>query len=218
MNPSSLSQSRYTTKAYDASKRIPDATFAELLELLRNAPSSVNSQPWHFVVGASPEARQRVATAGMADGFAFNETKVRDASHVIVLCTRTSLPDEHLASVLAQEQRAGRFDSEQAKAGTQASRLKFVNIHRQERDDLQHWMEKQTYLALGTLLLGAAALGVDATPIEGFDAVKLDQALGLREKGFTSTVVVSLGYRAESDFNASLPKSRLTQEQLVTWL
>ncbi len=79
-------------------------------------------------------------------------------------------------------------------------------------------MEKQTYLALGTLLLGAVSLGVDATPMEGFDSRRLDEELGLREQGFTSLVLVSLGYRADSDFNASLPKSRLPAERLFTYV
>jgi nitroreductase/dihydropteridine reductase len=77
-------------------------------------------------------------------------------------------------------------------------------------------MQKQVYLALGTLLLGAGALGVDATPMEGFDARLLDEELGLRDKGFTSVVLVSLGYRNEGDFNARLPKSRLPAEAVFT--
>ena len=77
-------------------------------------------------------------------------------------------------------------------------------------------MEKQTYLALGTLLLGAAALEVDATPMEGFDAKALDDELGLRERGLTSVVIVSLGYHAAGDFNATLPKSRLASEAVFT--
>ena len=67
-------------------------------------------------------------------------------------------------------------------------------------------------------LLGAAALGVDATPMEGFDAVALDAELGLRERGFTSVVLVALGHRSEKDFNAALPKSRLPAEQVISVL
>jgi nitroreductase/dihydropteridine reductase len=79
-------------------------------------------------------------------------------------------------------------------------------------------MEKQVYLAAGTLLLGAGALGVDATPMEGFDARVLDAELGLRERGLTSVLLVALGYRGEGDFNARLPKSRLPRETLFTAL
>ncbi|MNT48962.1 Oxygen-insensitive NAD(P)H nitroreductase [compost metagenome] len=79
-------------------------------------------------------------------------------------------------------------------------------------------MANQVYLALGGLLMAAATLGVDATPMEGFDTRLLDAELGLRERGFTSVVLVSLGYRSAQDFNAALPKSRLAQEQVFTFL
>jgi nitroreductase/dihydropteridine reductase len=35
----------------------------------------------------------------------------------------------------------------------------------------------------------------------------MDAELGLRERGFTSVVVLSLGYHSEEDFNAGLGKS-----------
>jgi nitroreductase/dihydropteridine reductase len=79
-------------------------------------------------------------------------------------------------------------------------------------------MEQQAYLALGTLLLGAASLGLDATPMEGIDRDALDRELGLADRGLRSLVMVSLGYRSDSDFNAALPKSRLPAERVFTHL
>jgi len=61
-------------------------------------------------------------------------------------------------------------------------------------------------------------LGVDATPMEGFDAAALDKELKLRERGLTSVVLVALGRRSEKDFNAGLPKSRLPKEALFTFI
>ena len=60
MQLSQIARTRYTTKAFDGSRSIPAEQVEELLELLRQAPSSVNSQPWHFVVAASAEAKARV--------------------------------------------------------------------------------------------------------------------------------------------------------------
>ena len=217
MEIATLAKTRYTTKAFDATRTIPQASINILLEHLRHSPSSVNSQPWHFVV-ASDDAGKAVVAQGTHGNFAYNEAKVRNASHVIVLCTRTRMSEEHLQAVLAKEERDGRFKDADAKAGQDAIRRGYVNLHNHDLKDIQHWMEKQTYLALGTLLVGAASLGLDATPMEGFDAKKLDEALGLREKGFTSLVVVSLGYRSETDFNAKLPKSRLAAESVFTYL
>ena len=44
----------------------------------------------------------------------------------------------------------------------------------------------------------------------------LDAALGLRDKGLRSVVMVALGYSGEDDFNARLPKSRLSETLLFT--
>lgn len=77
-------------------------------------------------------------------------------------------------------------------------------------------MEKQVYLNIGNFLLGVATLGIDAVPMEGIDMKALDEEFGLREKGYTAVVMVGLGYRSESDFNANLPKSRLPKEEIFT--
>lgn len=216
-NLSDLVQTRYTTKAFDPDRKLSPAQVEQVEALLRFSPSSTNAQPWHFVIAGSDSGKARIADT-MAAGHAYNAPKVRNASHVVVLCTRQALTDEHLARLLAQEQTDGRFATEDARAGQHRGRSFFVNQHRFERRDAQHWADKQVYLALGFLLLGAAAMGVDACPIEGFDQAAVDEALGLREQGFSSTVIVALGFRAADDFNARLPKSRLPAEEVITRL
>lgn len=52
-----LVRTRYTTKHYDPARRISDRDIADLMEVLRLSPSSVNSQPWHFFVTARTKAR-----------------------------------------------------------------------------------------------------------------------------------------------------------------
>ncbi len=209
--------SRHTVKAFAAGKSLPQQEIDTLLNVLRNSPSSVNSQPWHFVVASTAEGREQIAQS-TTGAFVYNGPKVLNASHVIALCMRTDLDEAHLQNVLAQEEQDGRFAKPEGKAGQDKSRRGYVDMHRYEQRDIPQWMEKQVYLALGGLLLGAAMLGIDATPMEGFDQRALDQALGLREKGFTSVVLVSLGYRSEDDFNAALPKSRLPRDEIFTFI
>jgi nitroreductase/dihydropteridine reductase len=91
-----------------------------------------------------------------------------------------------------------------------------VGLHQQQLQDEAAWMDRQVYLALGTLLLGAGALGIDACPIEGFSPEAVDEALGLKAKGLRSRVMVALGYRSEDDFNARLPKSRLPESAVIS--
>ena len=68
------------------------------------------------------------------------------------------------------------------------------------------------------MLLAAGIEGIDATPIGGFDEDILTEELGLTEKNLVPSVIMTLGYRSDTDFNAKLPKSRLTKEEVFTRL
>lgn len=208
-------KTRYTTKSFDPDFKLSPEQLGQVETLLRYCPSSTNAQPWHFFIAGSKEGKARVAksTSGF---FAFNEQKILQASHVIVFCSRTQVDETYLQKVLAQEEKDGRFAKPENALGQHQGRSYFVNMHRYELRDATHWADKQVYLALGTLLLGAPTLGIDACPMEGFNSTLLDEELGLREKGLTSAVIVSIGRRTENDFNAKLPKSRLPVEQVVT--
>lgn len=214
MDLSESLQHRYTAKAYDTGRRLPDDIVAQLKAALRFSPSSVNAQPWHFILADDEAGKARVAK-GAAGAFAYNAPKILNASHVVVLCARTSLPADYLQAVLDQEQVDGRFAGEEVREGQRRTRGGYVTLH-EEAGDLPVWTQKQAYIALGFLLLAAGTLGVDATPMEGFDAEALDVAFGLTEKGLAPAVIVSLGYHADTDFNAKLPKSRLTDGVLFS--
>jgi len=208
---------RYTAKAYDPARRVPEETMQQIYEVLRTSPSSVNSQPWHFIVASTPEAKARLAK-GVQGQYSYNEAKILNASHVILFCTRVDAGGGHLERLLEQEARDGRFKDDAAKAGQAKGRKGYVDQHVYTLKDLPQWFEKQAYIALGNAMLAAAALGVDTTPMEGLDPAALDAELDLHEKGLASLVLLSFGYHADSDFNATLPKSRLTQEQVFTFL
>jgi len=205
---------RYATKEFDSEKKIPEVDLKKIEALLQLSPSSTNVQPWHFILATSEAGKKRISKA--TEGFyVFNEKKVLDASAVVVFASKTDLTEEYLWHILEKEDQDGRFAKEEFKKSSQAGRAAFVNTHKYDYKDLQHWMEKQVYLNLGNFLLGVAALGLDAVPMEGFHVKVLDEEFGLRERGYTSTVLVAIGYRRDTDFNAVTPKSRLEQEEII---
>lgn len=214
MNLSDLVKSRYTTKAFDPSFRLTEEQVEEIITLLRFTPSSTNSQPWHFVIAGTPEGRERIAKAATGR-YEYNAPKILNASHVIALCAKSSIDEHYLQTLLANEKKDGRFVDAEAEKAQHNGRSYYVNAHRFELKDLQQWTEKQVYIALGTLLLGAAVLGIDACPMEGFDPAVLDRELDLRGKGCTASVIVALGRHSEADFNKKLPKSRLPVESVI---
>ncbi|MBF0265981.1 MAG: oxygen-insensitive NAD(P)H nitroreductase, partial [Gammaproteobacteria bacterium] len=187
MDITEITNKRYATKAFDATKKISAENFEQIKSLLRLSPSSVNSQPWHFIIAHSEEAKKRI-TKGTQGVYNANESKVMNASHVILFCTKTTIDDQYLQAVLEQEDKDKRFGNADFKVAVDKTRHMYANMHRFDNKDAQHWMEKQTYLNLGTILLGAAVLGIDAVPLEGLDAKILNEEFSLIEKGYTATV------------------------------
>lgn len=211
-------KNRHTAKAYDPTKRLSDEHVEKIKELLRYSPSSVNSQPWHFILASSQKVKERIAKA-IEEKYAFNAPNIRNASHVVIFCSKLDIDQDYIQYLLEIEEKDGRFvnDPEAQKARQLNVRNMFINLHKHDLKDLQHWIDKQVYLNIGQFLLGVSTLGIDATPMEGIDVKSIDDEFGLREQGYTSLVVVSLGYHdAEKDYNASLPKSRRPDADILT--
>ena len=212
-----FAQKRYSAKAYDPNKKISQEDITKVKELLRFSPSSVNSQPWHFILAATSKGKERIAKS--TDRlYPFNKASILNASHVVVFCSRLEIDEAYLSHILEQEEKNERFafDPETLKSRVSEGRSMFVNMHKHDYKDLQHWVDKQVYLNVGQFLLAVSTLGIDATPMEGIEVAVLDEEFGLREKGYTSLVVVPLGYHSEEDFNAKLPKSRLPYSEILT--
>lgn len=212
-----ISKTRYTTKAYDPIRKIPQEQITRLLEILRLTPSSINIQPWHFFIADNPVAKERIAKA-LVGKYAYNAPKVLESSHTILFCTKADISEQHLDNLLTQDDISGRFKDSNAKQGQKDSRAGYVNYYRNEKGDIQRWAENQTFIALGQILLAAGIEGIDATPIGGFDEQIINDELQLTEKGLIPSVLLTLGYRSENDFNARLPKSRLSKEEIFTQL
>ncbi len=207
---------RYATKVYDPNKKISKEDFSEIENILQLSPTSTNLQPLHFIIADSEEGKKRIAkaTAGL---YSFNEEKILNASHVIVFCSKVVLEKEHLNKVLEKEDKDGRYAGKEFKEQVGNIRSTFLNVHRFDIKDEAVWHQNQSYIAFGAVLLGAAMLGIDATPIEGIDTKILSKEFKLKEKNLAANTVIALGYRKENeDFNANLPKSRLNKNSIIS--
>ncbi|QCJ70760.1 oxygen-insensitive NAD(P)H nitroreductase [Providencia heimbachae] len=215
MSITDIAMKRYSTKSFDPAKKISPEILEKLKMLLRYSPSSVNIQPWNFIIAESEEAKARIAKSTQGD-YHFNTSKITDASHVVVFCAKTHVNEQYLSEVLQQEDTDGRFALPEHKEMMAGARDYFINIHKDNLHDLPQWLEKQVFLNLGSFLLGSAALGLDSVPMEGLDFDILDNEFNLSEQGLKPIAVVSLGYRTEDDFNAQLTKSRLAEDKIIT--
>ncbi|MGB3464494.1 MAG: oxygen-insensitive NAD(P)H nitroreductase [Cyclobacteriaceae bacterium] len=217
MNLKKILNERYSTKEFDPDKKISEKDFEQLKSCLQMSPSSLNLQPWHFVVATTDEGKQRIAK-GTDGEHEYNKSKVLNASHVVLYSTRLDADDDYIKMLLEQEDRDGRYKDEEKKENMHNGRKQYCEIHRTDMKDMSFWLDKQVYLNMGMLLLGAAALGIDACPMEGVNREVVDEEFGLREKGYSTIGLVALGYHKPSDFNAELPKSRLPESKIITFL
>jgi nitroreductase/dihydropteridine reductase len=52
---------RYSVKEFDATKKISNEDFNKIKDLLRLSASSVNGQPWHFVIANTDEGKKQIS-------------------------------------------------------------------------------------------------------------------------------------------------------------
>ncbi|MFF4734144.1 nitroreductase family protein [Streptomyces mirabilis] len=207
---------KHLTRYFDGSKTVPEETLQQLLRFLRSTPSSTNVQPNHFYVLATPEGKERLA-ANLGERFQDNSEKILNASHTVILTTRADLPDSHLDAVFTKERADGRFVDPAKHELWEFMTRDFLNLRKYGYKDVNHWMEKQTYMALGMTMMAAAELGVEAMPLEGFDPTSVDKAFKIRETGHTTTVLLALGYPDPAKAYPS-PISRFDADQLFTFV
>jgi nitroreductase len=198
---------RYATKQYDPTRRISVQDWATLEEALVLTPSSAGLQPWTFFVIDDPNVRAKLLLAS------YGQPQIVDASHLVVFATKTNYSPADVDAHIQQAARVRGVEVESLE-GLRAMALRSV-IQGMTDVERRNWAANQTFIALGNLLTSAALLGIDATPMGGFEKCRYDDILGLKARGLTASVVAAVGYRKESDKYATVPKVRFPREIVV---
>jgi nitroreductase len=197
---------RYAVKAYDKSKKVS----AEDLELLEQAmllaPSGFGLQPYKVFVIEDPGVREKLKLA------AYNQPQITDASQVLVFAYKKTVTDADVDSFverIADVRGQSRESLEALETAVKSAMRNSV-----EAGHIETWSSRQPYIALGFLLETASMLGIDATPMEGFEPQKVNEVLGLTDH--SAVVIATIGYRdTENDWLAKLPKVRKPKSELI---
>jgi nitroreductase len=197
---------RYATKQFDTRRKISGRDWAALEEALLLTPSSCGLQPWAFIIVRDPAVRAKLLPAS------WGQSQIVDASHLVVFASKTNLGESDLDAHLKRmgEVRGVAIEKLAEFRAMMVGSL-MQGLDGPGRDA---WARNQVFIALGILLASAAALGIDACPMEGFDRAQYDAILGLSQKGLASAVVATLGYRSTADKYAAAPKVRFPKEKV----
>lgn len=197
---------RYATKKFDT-KKVAVEKVHEILEAINLSASSTGMQTYRVFAIENPKLQKELGAGS------FN-TQIAESSHLLVFAAFETVNKEMIdkyIQFIADERSMPVENLADFKTALVDGLL--------NRTDEEHfiWSAKQAYIGLGTGLVAAANLQVDATPMEGFDTERFDKLLGLKEKKLKSVVLLALGYRdEENDHFAKLKKVRLSMDEFVT--
>jgi len=197
---------RYATKVFDSTKKIDSNLWEKVEESLVLSPSSFGLQPWKFLVVTDQAVKDSLVE------HSWYQKQVADCSHLVVLAARSPIevPEVDEFIKLTADTRNAEVESlEEYKT------LMTGFISQMDEERRVTWAKNQVYVALGQLMSTAAALDIDACPMEGIIPAEYDKILGLTEKGYTTTLACPMGYRSADDKYASLAKVRYPVEKMI---
>ncbi|MEM9089801.1 MAG: NAD(P)H-dependent oxidoreductase [Cyanobacteria bacterium P01_F01_bin.53] len=201
---------RYATANFASNKKIPEDVWHALEQSLVLAPSCYGLQPWKFVVVRNQALRHQLVK------HAFNQAKIVESSHLVVLAIKTNINVSDVAPYIDRVAQVRQVPVSKLEKFSDAIKNYLTSPPFPLQPD--KWSAKQVYLALGFFLYSAAMLGIDTCPIEGFVPSQFDDVLGLSEQGYSAVVLCTAGYRSENDRSAALPKVRYETEKVVQYI
>ncbi|SIQ13902.1 Nitroreductase [Rhizobium sp. RU35A] len=199
---------RYATKKMDPSKTVSEDKVERIVEAARLAPTSSGLQPFEVIVVTNKDVLAKIREV------AWNQAQITDGSHLLVFAAWDNYTAERINTMFDLVNQERNFTNE----GWENYRQMLLNTYpaRDAQVNYDH-AARQAYIGFGMSIAQAAFEGVDATPMEGFDPAKVDEILGLRERGLRSVTLLPLGYRQpDGDWLVNLKKVRRPTEDFVT--
>lgn len=200
---------RYATKRFDSSRKVSQDDMQYIKDAVSLSASSYGLQPYKVLVIESDDLKKKLRPA------CWNQPQLEEASAVFVFCNRSSVSEEDIRNFVALKAEKQGLNPEDLKG---YGDFMIAKITTQDAEWQSNWTAKQSYIALGNLLTACASKRIDACPMEGFEAEKVDEILGLKEKGLTTAVIATVGYRSAEDQTQHQTKVRRDQEELFTAL
>lgn len=192
-------KTRYATKKFDATKKIPLETVNTLIEAIRLTPTSYGLQLMKVVLVEDQVVREKLVA------HAYGQRQITDASHLIILCRETSAEEDHISAYIENIADTRSIPTSELDGFKNMLHNTVLKMTPEQQED---WMKKQVYIALGNLLTACAVLGIDACPMEGFVPAEFDRELGLSTLNLNAVLAIPVGYRSKDDKYASNNKVR----------
>lgn len=221
-------QLRRSVRSY-LQKPVPEDILLELLEAANRAPSGFNMQPWYFVVVRDDDQRLRLREAAM------DQRQVSEAPVVVAFVADPNSWKENYNDVLELGRKSGAMPDKLIRMYRKNVNLMFrtgpfglfglikklgtplVRVFRSTPraltsfKDARHYVCSQTMLAAATFMIAARSVGLDTSPMEGFDERRVKKILKI-PPAMSVPIIVALGYSNDAEESPRSVRIPLTEK------
>ena len=197
---------RHACKVFDESKKISDEDMKYILEIGRKSPSSFGMEAWKYLVITNEELKAKLRPA------CWDQVQVTSCSHLVVILA--GIDSVKVESGLPKK----KFSRREIPQETLDFYLGLYASHLEKTlssdENIYSWTSKQSYIAAGNMMSGAAFIGIDSCPIEGYDKERIEDILELDTSKYQLSLVLPFGYR----INEQSSQLRLDFDEVVEFI
>lgn len=175
---------RTSIRKYDSSVKISRDEIKSILKDAMTAPSSLNLQPWRFVVIDSTDCKEKIKPYMM-----FNELQWSTSSAIIAVFgdLQCASNTDKIYSAAVEHN----IISEQKKEAIAGMIDKYVLSYTPER--LSNAVMLDCGFVTMQIMISAKNYGYDTNPIGGYARQEFTEALGLDSKRYLPVILLSIG-------------------------
>ena len=196
---------RRSIRKYDSNLKISKDEMTIILEEATRAPSSMNMQPWRFVVVETHEGKEKLRPILYG-----NQLQLETSSAMI--CIFTDLKKYELAEKIYNKAVKYGLMPEEVREKQLRNITNMVNTLSLEAVEKGGLIDGG--LVAMNLMLIAREHGYDTCAIGGFRHDQIAKAIGLDENRYKPVLIVSIGKKAEDGY----PSIRLDINDITTWI
>ncbi|WP_214766304.1 MULTISPECIES: nitroreductase family protein [unclassified Exiguobacterium] len=195
---------RRSIRNYDTDVKISKEEMTQILEEATLAPSSVNMQPWRFLVIDSEEGKATLAPLAK-----FNQVQVETSSAVIAVFGDMNAVDS-IDTIYDMAVEKGLMPQEVRDRQVPAIK----GFYRPEdTDTLRDSILIDSGLVSMQLMLVARVHGYDTNPIGGYEKDQIAEAFGMDKDRYLPVMLLSIGKAVDAGY----PSVRLPINDITDW-
>ena len=190
---SDIVYNRRSIRKFDTSVKIPREEMLEILDKTVTAPSSVNMQPWRFVVVDSEEGKDKLKP------FVSYNSVQNETSSAMVLIFSDLKSQERAEEIYGKAVTQGKMPEEVKEKQLSSIVPMYENAPFEVMNEIVHI---DSSLAAMQLMLVARSYGYDTNAIGGYKKDGLAKAFGLDEDRHVPILIIALGKADEEGFES----------------